>query len=87
MPACLDVCAPRRWRACPAQHLPPSWRDSGRCCRGRREDLFEECTRERADVAAKREDCRVALRALKVPPPPLPPPCIRTPGAAVPHGR
>lgn len=48
--------------------------------------MFEECTKERADIAAKREDCRVALRALKVPQPfssplfsrsapPLHPPC------------
>lgn len=30
-----------------------------------REDLFEEMIRERPDVAAKREECRMALRALK----------------------
>lgn len=31
----------------------------------RREDLFEDMIRERPDVAAKREECRMALRALK----------------------
>lgn len=30
-----------------------------------REDLFEDMIRERPDVAAKREECRMALRALK----------------------
>lgn len=30
-----------------------------------REDLFEEMIKERADVAAKRDECRTALRALK----------------------